>query len=112
VACLSLKLSAPAGHAREITGALHAIVRRARHAHKCVLASLYQSVEDQNQLLLQSEWADAEQLTRYVRSDDFAQVLTLIEMAVEPPVVEVRLTGETRGLDYIAEARGAQRTAH
>ena len=106
---ISLSLLAPPGHAREVADALRALARRARQDSGCSFSEVYASLEDQNQLVLREEWSADEDLARYLRSDDFSQVLTLIEMAAAPPLLEFQVAGETRGLDYVAEVRGAQR---
>jgi quinol monooxygenase YgiN len=109
VAQLSIRLLAPAGHAREISQALSALARRARRDRACVSSEVYESVDDQNRLRLEAEWTDAGDLAHYVRSDDFADVLALLEMAAEPPVLQFRLAGVTRALDYVAELRRGEK---
>jgi hypothetical protein len=51
-------------------------------------------------------------LARYVRSDDFTAVLSLLDLAAAPPVLEFQCAGQRRGLDYVAELHGAQSPAN
>ena len=104
---LSVSLLAPPGHAREVSDALRVLARRARQDSACTFSEVCASLEDQNQLVLREEWAADGDLARYLRSADFTQILTLIEMAAAPPVLEFEVAGETRGLDYVLEVRGA-----
>ena len=92
---------------REITGALGALVRRARQDRGCLHADLCQVVGQPHHLLVRSDWSDENALKRYVRSRDFTQLLAILDMAVEPPALEFTLGGTTRGLDYVAEIRAA-----
>lgn len=103
-----LTLLAPAGRSREISGALAALARRARHDSACASSQAYAAVDDPTHLELHVEWQTDADLARYVRSDDFSQVLTLIEMAAASPIVEFRVGGETRDLSYAAEMRGTE----
>jgi len=105
---LSLTLGVPPGLTREVSDALRALARRARRDSGCAASDVYASVEDQSRLVLHEQWTGEDDLARYIRSDDFTQVLTLIEMASHPPVLEFQIAGETRGLDYVAEVRGRQ----
>jgi len=100
---------APPGRAREIADALRPLARRARQDSACSFSEAYASLEDQNQLVLRETWAADEDLARYIRSDDFSQVLALIEMAAAPPRLEFQVAGQTRGLDYVAEVRGTSK---
>jgi quinol monooxygenase YgiN len=88
-----------------MSAALRALARRARRDRGCIGSEVYESVDDPNRIFLHAEWIDADGLERYVTSDDFTQVLTLMEMAASPPVLEIHFGGETRGLDYVAELR-------
>ncbi len=88
-----------------MSGALRALARRARRDRGCVGSEVYESVDDPNHVVLHAEWIDAAGLEQYVTSDDFTQVLVLMEMAASPPVFEIQLGVETRGLDYVAELR-------
>jgi quinol monooxygenase YgiN len=110
MAHLALSLLAPEGQAREIADALRSLACRARLDRGCESSEVYASVEDQSRLSLQQEWAAEADLARYVRSDDFTAVLALLDMAAVPPVLEFRCTDQTRGLDFVAEARGNKRS--
>lgn len=52
------------------------------------------------------DWTDVEAFERHLRSDQFAQLLAVLELAAEPPTLECRLISESRGLDYVAAVRG------
>jgi quinol monooxygenase YgiN len=105
---LRFSLLTPTERIREISGALGALARRACHDTGCITSEVYASLKDPNHLVLQGEWRSDEDLARYVRSKDFTQVLSLFEMAAEPPFVEFRVAGKTRGLDYVSEVREVQ----
>jgi quinol monooxygenase YgiN len=102
---LSLALGVPPASIREVSDALRALARRARRDSACASSDVFVSIDNQGRLVLQQDWTAEADLARYVRSDDFTQVLTLIEMATEPPVLEFDLTRQKRGLDYVAEVR-------
>ncbi|HZW37562.1 MAG TPA: hypothetical protein VFF01_11510 [Candidatus Deferrimicrobiaceae bacterium] len=51
------------------------------------------------------DWASTEDLEREIRSDRFNRLLSILETAPEPPVLEFRFVSETRGLEYVGEVR-------
>ena len=105
VADLRLSLIAPTDETPEISAALGEFARRARRDSACLSSQVFASLSNPNHLMLQERWKSEPDLARYVRSDDFTQVLTLFEMALEPPIVEFIVGGVTRGLDYVANVR-------
>ena len=102
---LVLRFVAPQGQARIVVDSLRAVARRARQDHACEASNAYTSVEDQDHLVLEQDWRAVSDLSRYIRSDDFTQVLALIDMSAEAPRFELQHIGETRGLDYVIEVR-------
>jgi hypothetical protein len=53
------------------------------------------------------EWMTEADLRRRVRSAQFTSVLAVMESAHEPPRLQFDFVTKTRGLDYVAEVRGA-----
>jgi quinol monooxygenase YgiN len=106
VSHISVRILAPPEHARDVGDSLRALARRARQDSACCFSEVYASLDDQNQLVLREDWAADDALARYLRSDDFDQVLTLIELGAAPPVLEFQVAGRIRGLDYLTEVRG------
>jgi quinol monooxygenase YgiN len=102
----SLSLLVLPGQVRGVSEALRAVARRLRGDCGCASAEVYVSVENADRLVLEARWTAPEDVARFIRSDDFTNLLTLMEMATEPPVLEFRVGGGTRGLDYVAEVRG------
>jgi quinol monooxygenase YgiN len=105
---LALILAAPTGQIQEISTALRSLARRARQEWGCLSFDVYTSVEDQNRIFMQVDWSDPRAMAAYVCSDEFSQVLTIVEMSPEPPTFEFHVADRTRGLDYLAEVRGLE----
>ena len=104
---LSVDMLVPPRQAREVTTALSTLARRARHDRSCLHADVLEALDNRGHLHIRSDWSDERALAQYVRSDDFTQLLVIVDMAAEPPALEFRLGGITRGLDYVAEIRAA-----
>jgi quinol monooxygenase YgiN len=103
---LLLRLTAASGRSHELVQALHPLVRRASHSAGCRGAHLAADVEDADVFWYCEEWDDPKGLEARVRTEQFSELLSLMETSVEPPMLEFRVIDETRGLDYVSAVRG------
>ena len=85
--------------------ALRSIMLPARAERGFVSSSICQEVDAPEALCYIEEWASPEQMEEQFRSRRFGRLLAVMETAPKPPVLEVRLLAETRGLDYISTLR-------
>jgi hypothetical protein len=65
-------------------------------------------VQRPGQLQFYEEWATSEDFAQHVQSDLFQRVLVGLELAVEPPEVEIEMISGRRGMDLIFELRGVR----
>jgi len=77
----------------------------ARREPGCQTCSLATELGERVTLQFEETWETEESLRRYLRSPRFVVLASLMESATEPPRVEFRLQGGTRGLDYAHEVR-------
>jgi len=54
-------------------------------------------------------WATEADVRRHVRSAGFTSLLSVMECASEPPIVQFDFVAMTRGLDFVEEVRGTTR---
>ena len=85
--------------------ALRSIMLPARAERGFISSQLHQEVDRPESLCYVEAWGSLEQMDQQVRSRRFGRLLALVETAIKPPVLEVRLISETRGLDYIGAIR-------
>jgi hypothetical protein len=106
VTCV-MRLTVPGGassrHTKDLLTALHYISTATRLEDGCLGCSVWTGPE--SSLHCVAEWATETDLRRWVRSDRFTSVLSVLESAHEPPNVRFDFVTETRGLDYVAEIR-------
>lgn len=85
--------------------ALRAQLSPTRVEAGCLSCRLYEDAEEPDALTLVEEWATRADLTRRLRSDEYRQLLQLMESSPQPPDVVFHVVAETRGLDMVQEAR-------
>jgi quinol monooxygenase YgiN len=61
--------------------------------------------DDENVLTFSEEWDGQENLDRHVRSNSFRDLLSVLDMATEPPEVRIHTVTEIRGLEAIRATR-------
>jgi hypothetical protein len=100
---LTVSLTAPNRHARDLLAALHYIGTSTHFEKGCLGCSVWTGPEAALQYV--EEWATEDDMRRRVRSERFTSVLSVIEAALEPPRVQFDFVARRRGLDYVAEIR-------
>jgi quinol monooxygenase YgiN len=100
---LTVSLTAPNRHARNLLAALRYIGSTTHLEEGCLGYSVWTGSESLLQYV--EEWATEDHMRRRIRSDRFTSVLAVIESAPEAPTVRFDFVTRTRGLDYVAEIR-------
>lgn len=104
---LTMNIAASRDRAHQLVDALQVVMRRALQTKGCARACVAADVNEANSFWYCEDWADAEALDARVRSEQFCQVLALMETSSRPPLLEFRTIEESRGLEYVAAIRQA-----
>jgi len=66
----------------------------------CLACSLCQSSEDREQVWFSSGWQTREHFERYLKSPRYRSLLIAAELAVAPPVIEIRTMTKSQQLEH------------
>jgi hypothetical protein len=91
-----------ASRARDFLDALRYIALGTRCNQECLSASAW--VDPDSRVHYVEEWSTEPEMRRRVRSESFIPLLAVVESACNPEV-HFDFVSETRGLEYVAEAR-------
>ncbi len=69
---------------------------------------ILQDLDDEDVLVLVEEWTSREGLERRLRSDEYRQLLTLVELSARPPEIRFDTVARSEGLELVAAARGVE----
>ena len=87
---------------------LRRLVGPASAAPGCLHCRLYREVGEAESLLLDQHWASDSALQAYLRTEDYRQLLNLLEAACDgPPEIRFETVSQSRGLELIERARGS-----
>jgi quinol monooxygenase YgiN len=103
---LHLTLRARPHQIELLVEALQLLVRSVRLEPGCTEARLCTEARDPECLGYVELWESEEALRRTLCSAHFTHLAALMESAAEPPELEFRFIGETRGLEFARQARG------
>ena len=71
----------------------------------CRRCDLYQNMEDREAVTFVEEWESQADLDFRLRSRDYREVLEIMELSREPPVIQFDTVTRCSGLEIVASAR-------
>lgn len=89
---------------REVSEAFRSLMRGTRFEPGCLGCSTW--TDPEFVVHYEETWATEPDMRRRVRSERFTSLLSVLESTSEPPQVRFDFVAQTRGLDYVEEARG------
>jgi quinol monooxygenase YgiN len=105
----TIRMHIPPEKQDEALNILASVCERAQFEAGCIKCRLYRGVEDAKVILLEELWMDLEDLQRHLRSEQYQEVLLVIEMASQPPEIRFDTIAQSRGIETIEQARTAPR---
>ena len=67
-------------------------------------AGIYTDI-DGDEIILLEEWRSKEEMERHLRSEEFKNVIAVMEFAKEQPDVQFVLASTTKGIEWLQELR-------
>jgi quinol monooxygenase YgiN len=106
-----ITIVAPQGQREAMLQALRSMVNPTRVEPGCVRCHLYEDVQASCAFTLEEEWATRADFERRLRSDEYGQLLQLMEASGEPPEIRFQLISGTMSMEAIHAARGSEADA-
>ncbi len=102
----SVRMVLPAERLSEVTGILASMTERTRAERGCLGCHLYRDALEEAVLTFEDTWASEADLERHLRSQDYRQLLLVMELARVPPEIRFDRVSHSTGLETIQKARG------
>ena len=84
---------------------LLAMAERIRVMSGCISCRVYRDAQEDRSLMFEEIWKCEEDLNRHIRSDEYRNVLLVVEMAVEKPEIRFETVSQVTGMETIEKAR-------
>ena len=100
---LRLHLEFAAKTCGEAAATLRSLVGPVRSENGCTATRLLASTDESCRLSWTEEWCDVEAFENHLRGPSFRTILSVIELAAAPPVVEIDDIASRRGFELVEE---------
>jgi len=71
----------------------------------CLSSRIYRNGQEDNVLVFVQQWSNEADLERHLRSDDYRQLLMVLEMAIKQPEIRFDTIASSTGIETIEKAR-------
>jgi quinol monooxygenase YgiN len=95
----------PPGQRQSFVRALRSLVGPTRVEQGCLSCHLYEDIELPGSFTLVEDWVSAADFERRLRSEAYRQLLLLMELSPEAPMIQFHSVRSTAGMDAILMAR-------
>ena len=102
---VSIRMQIPSGKRKEARSILAAMIGRIRLEEGCLSCRLYQDTMEAKSLMFEEIWADEKRFQKHLRSEEFRNVLLVVELAIKSPEIRFDHIARSAGIDTIEETR-------
>lgn len=102
----TIRMLFPVNRETEAIEILGSMTEQIRFEPGCIDCRLYRGIESPNAILFEQSWSREEDVLQHLRSDRYAKILLVLEMAMEPPEVRFDCIHRSHGMEFITFARG------
>ena len=101
----SLRVVAPPEKREDVLTTIRLLVGPTSVKPGCIKCRIYQDVEDANALTLVEEWESKKYLDSHIRSEDYRNILAVMDISIEPPEISFKTVSRSEGMDLIRAVR-------
>ena len=93
----------------EVLKILRSMAEQCRYDPGCLSCHIYEDLQEKNILMLEEVWMAEEDLDLHLRSDEYHNLLLVLELAVKQPEIRFDTISSSTGIETIEKARGQAR---
>jgi quinol monooxygenase YgiN len=105
----TIRLTIPAQKRGEALKILRSVAELCRDDPGCLSCQIYGDLEEKNVLMFEEAWRFQEDLELHLRSDEYRNLLLVLEMAPRQPEIRFDTISNSTGIETIEKARGCTR---
>jgi quinol monooxygenase YgiN len=105
----TIRMTIPARKRGEALKILRSVAELCRDDPGCLSCYIYEDLQDNKVLVLQEVWKAEEDLNLHIRSDEYRNLLLVLEMALKQPEIRFDVISGSTGIETIEKARGQTR---
>jgi len=105
----TIRMTIPPQKSGEVLKIIRSVVELCRYNPGCLSCHLYGDLQEKNVLMLEEVWRAEEDLDLHLRSDEYRNLLLVLEMALKQPEISFDTISSSTGIERIEKARGHTR---
>jgi len=103
----TIRMTFPAKKVGEALRILRSMAEQSRVEPGCLSSCVYRNGQEDNVLMFEQKWSTEADLERYLRADDYRQLLVVLEMAIRQPEIRFDTISSSTGIETIEKARSS-----
>jgi quinol monooxygenase YgiN len=101
----TIRMTIPPKKRCEALKILRSMAEQCRDDPGCLSSHIYEDLQENNVIMLEEVWRAQEDLDLHLRSDEYRNLLLVLEMALQQPEIRFNTISNTTGIDTIEKAR-------
>ena len=101
----TIRMVIPANKRGEALKILSTIAEQCRFYPGCISSNIYGDLEEENVIMIEEMWRDQENLERHLRSEEYLNLLLVLEMSLKQPEIRFDTISSSTGIETIEKAR-------
>jgi quinol monooxygenase YgiN len=102
----TIRMTIPPQKNGEVLKIIKSVAELCRDDSGCLSCHLYGDLQEKNVLMIEEVWKSGEDLDRHLRSDEYRNLLMVLEMALKQPEIRFDTISSSTGIETIEKARG------
>ena len=101
----TIRMTIPPQKRGEALKILRSMAEQCRDDLGCLSCHIYEDLQEKNVLMLEEVWRTDEDLNLHIRSDEYRNLLLVLEMALKQPEIRFDTISHSTGIETIEKAR-------
>jgi quinol monooxygenase YgiN len=101
----TIRMTIPPPKRQEALRILRSMAEQSSDYPGCLSSHVYGDLQEKDVLMLEEVWKAQEELDLHLRSDEYRNLLLVLEMAVKQPEIRFETIASSAGIETIEKAR-------
>jgi quinol monooxygenase YgiN len=101
----TVRMAIPPRKRGEALKILRSMAELCRYDPGCLSCHIYEDLQEKNVLMLKEVWKDDEDLNHHIRSEEYRNLLLVMEMALKRPEISFDTIEHSTGIETVEKAR-------
>lgn len=101
----TVRMEIPPKKSAEVLKFFRSVLELCRYNPSCLSCRMYGDLQEKDVLMLEEVWRSEEDLNLHIRSEEYRNLLLVMEMAIKQPEISFDTISSSTGIETIEQAR-------